>query len=90
MRVNIYAEELTTEVEVIEKHVDTKTFYGIRLYLESSNKLHQTPTDDDRSAVTFWVPFHTGRSQFSELLDVFTVIKAELLQLRLKVDGKTE
>lgn len=56
MRVNVYREELTTDVEVVDVHVPEKntTYYGVRLYLASSNKLHNTPDDDDRSAVTIW------------------------------------
>lgn len=33
MRINVYAEELTDRVEIVEKEVDGKHFYGIRLYL---------------------------------------------------------
>ena len=60
MRINLYSEELTEDVQLIEKADDVGedgslvTFYGARLYLESSSKMHQSPTDDDRSAVTFW------------------------------------
>jgi hypothetical protein len=60
MRVNVYSEELTDDVRLIEKRDivgedgDLVTFHGIRLFLESSDKMHTTPTDDDRSAVTFW------------------------------------
>jgi hypothetical protein len=60
MRVHIYDEELTGDVELITKNDvigedgEPTTFYGVRFYLESSDKLHQTEHDDDRSAVTFW------------------------------------
>ncbi len=62
MRVNIYAEELTTDTEVVTSTVTddefgTRTFYGIRFYLHSSDTLHHSPDDDDRSAVTLWVPW---------------------------------
>lgn len=56
MRVNVYAEETTRRVEIVETTADTgATFIGVRFYLESSPKLHHTPNDDDASAVTFWV-----------------------------------
>jgi hypothetical protein len=60
IRLNIYAEELTDEVEVTTKTVfDAKfgerTFYGVRLFLKSPEELHADPADDDRSAITFWV-----------------------------------
>ena len=63
MRVNVYAEEITEEYEVIQKTADTgATFIGVRFYLESADKLHHSKSDDDRSAVTFWV--RSGRFGF--------------------------
>lgn len=49
MRINVYTEELTNEVEVIEKD----GFHGLRFYLKSPDTLHRGD-DDDRSAITFW------------------------------------
>ncbi len=62
MRINVYAEELTDEVELVSKDVSDakfghRTFYGIRVYLKSPEELHSDPEDDDRSAITFWVPW---------------------------------
>lgn len=60
MRINVYAEELTTEVEVIRKAPENhpaEEFRGIRMYLRSPNELHADPDDDDRSAITIWVPW---------------------------------
>lgn len=58
MRINVYSQELTKEVVVISKKADDTgiTYYGIRLYLHSPNLLHHTEQDDDRSAITFWIP----------------------------------
>lgn len=61
MRVNIYSQELTTDIELVEKAgYDEKSepamFQGVRLYLHSPELLHHTPLDDDRSAVTIWLP----------------------------------
>ena len=57
MRVNVYSQELTDEVIVIEKKSNTGLIYtGIGLILHSSEKLHHPPRDDDRSAVVFWLP----------------------------------
>jgi hypothetical protein len=57
MRINIYSQELTKEVTTVAKTADTGiTYYGIRLYLASPDILHHTPEDDDRSAITFWIP----------------------------------
>ncbi len=50
MRINIYTEELTDEVEVVEKG----GFHGLRFYLKSPEELHHDADDDDRSAITFW------------------------------------
>ena len=56
MRVNIYSEELTEEVQMVETTTPNgNKFLGVRFVLESTNKLHNTPDDDDRSAVTFWL-----------------------------------
>ena len=57
MRLNIYSQELTKEVAPVEKTADTGiTYYGVRLMLASPQILHHTPEDDDRSAITFWIP----------------------------------
>lgn len=48
---------MTEEVRLVEKTADTGiTHFGVRAYLASPNLLHHTPEDDDRSAITFWVP----------------------------------
>lgn len=62
MRINVYAEELTADTELVTKKVTdekfgTRTFYGLRVYLKSPSELHADPEDDDRSAITFWVPW---------------------------------
>lgn len=63
MRVNVYAEEITDQVQVLEKKIDGVTFTGIRFYLHLpvtvEGKQHRgpfehRPGDDDSSAVTFW------------------------------------
>lgn len=57
MRINVYSQELTKEIELVSKTADTGiTYYGIRLYLASPDILHHTAEDDDRSAITFWIP----------------------------------
>jgi len=57
MRVNVYAEEYPTDrrVERVRKTADTgRVFFGVRIFLESPDALHDSPDDDDRSAITFW------------------------------------
>jgi hypothetical protein len=61
MRVNLYSQELTNECELTSKEWinsqgERASFYGIRLFLRSPEELHFTETDDDRSAVTIWLP----------------------------------
>lgn len=57
MRVNVYSQELTDEVLLIEKKSNTGVVYhAAQLVLHSSDRLHHPPQDDDRSAVTFWLP----------------------------------
>lgn len=69
MRVNVYAEEITDRVELVEKD----GFTGIRFYLylpvtTVEGDQHQGPFihhagDDDSAAVTFW-----GKRQLKEML----------------------
>jgi hypothetical protein len=60
MRINVYDEEMTFDAElVIKEGVIGEdgipcTFYGLRVYLKGADELHNTPFDDDRSAITFW------------------------------------
>lgn len=57
MRINVYSQELTDEVLLIEKPSNTgTTYHAAQLVLHSSEQLHHPPQDDDRSAVTFWLP----------------------------------
>lgn len=57
MRINVYSQELTDEVLPLSKVSNTGlTYSAVQLMLHSSDKLHHPPADDDRSAVTFWLP----------------------------------
>ena len=57
MTTNVYSQELTTEVNLIHKKSNTGLVYSaVQLMLHSSDKLHHPPQDDDRSAVTIWLP----------------------------------
>jgi hypothetical protein len=57
MRINVYSQELTSEVHLINKVSNTDLIYSaVQIILHSSDKLHHPPEDDDRSAVTFWLP----------------------------------
>ena len=72
MRINIYSQEFTKEVELVSKvAADTGiTYFGVRIYLASPDILHHTDEDDDRSAITFWIPNARGFSP-DDLSDVF-------------------
>jgi hypothetical protein len=64
MRVNVYSQELTSEVGTVEKKSNTGLVYSaVQLMLHSSPMLHHPPQDDDRSAVTFWLPKSTERRE---------------------------
>lgn len=67
MRVNIYAEEISDDIEIIEKVTPEGTFTGLRMFLylpvtlrgrtepeQVRGKFMHHPDDDDSSAVTFW------------------------------------
>ncbi|HEY4723498.1 MAG TPA: hypothetical protein VII92_16705 [Anaerolineae bacterium] len=57
MRVNVYSQELTDEIKLIHKESNTGIVYwAVQLMLHSSGMLHHPPEDDDRSAVTIWLP----------------------------------
>jgi hypothetical protein len=77
MRINVYSQELTKEVRRIAKvSEDGPTYYGVRLYLASPSILHHTAEDDDRSAITFWIP-HARSFTPDDLREVF-IAAAEL------------
>jgi len=66
MRVNVYSQELTDEIALISKDGtdsagERATFQAVRLYLRSADELHFGADDDDRSAVTIWLPKSADR-----------------------------
>lgn len=64
MRINVYSQELTDEVKTLEKVSNTGLVYSaVQLMLHSSPLLHHPPHDDDRSAVTIWLPKSGARRQ---------------------------
>jgi hypothetical protein len=72
MRLNVYAEEIPSDInfadpvaELLTKQARNGTTYeAVRMFLHSSDRLHQTPMDDDRSAITFWLPDSIERREF--------------------------
>jgi hypothetical protein len=74
VRLNVYAEEITGETELVRKVVDTgRVYVGIRVFLRSPDVLHVTENDDDRSAVTFWVQPETMSAKTA--LNVFDAMR---------------
>lgn len=73
MRINVYAEEITDAVEIIEKTTPDGTFTGVRFWLElpvtlpdgsqAQGRFIHRPGDDDSSAITFW-----GKKKLKEAL----------------------
>lgn len=64
MRINVYSQELTDEVQVFNKTSNTGLIYSaVALMLHSSERLHHPPQDDDRSAVTIWLPKSAERRE---------------------------
>lgn len=85
MRINVYAEELTQETIQVSKVVDAgqpneRTFYGVRLFLKSPEELHHTPNDDDRSAITLWVPWTREKGNDPEFVE--TLLKRLVARLQ--------
>lgn len=64
MRINVYSQELTDEINTVEKESNTGLVYSaVQIMLHSSPMLHHPPRDDDRSAVTFWLPKSSERRE---------------------------
>lgn len=84
MRINVYGEEITNEVEIIRQRDNKdKVFYGVRFYLESPGSLSRTPPDDDRSAVTFWIPqAPSGKHQVNWFHSIFETATAKIEELK--------
>lgn len=83
MRINVYSQELTSEVILVEKPSNTGvTYHAAQLVLHSSPMLHHPPADDDRSAVTFWLPKSQSRreemaSAFERIAQIFRTAPPE-------------
>lgn len=77
MRINVYSQELTDEVIQITKGSNTGVeYHAAQLVLHSSPMLHHPPMDDDRSAVTFWLPKSPHRREsmakaFEKIAEIF-------------------
>jgi hypothetical protein len=80
MRLNVYSQELTPtkgpHIELITKVAEETVdgvpllYSAVRMYLESPERLHYAEGDDDRSAITFWLPKSKGRrEQFALILE---------------------
>lgn len=75
MRVNVYSQELTGEVNLVHKESNTGLIYSaVQMMLHSSEMLHHPPADDDRSAVTFWLP--KSKERRDELAQAFEEMAA--------------
>lgn len=92
MRINVYAEELDPShaPELVNKTVTdekfgTRTFYGVRVWLLSPPELHNDPEDDDRSAITFWIPWTRSRGHAPMILA--HILEAMAAEARNVEDG---
>lgn len=89
MRINVYSQELTSEVKMLSKESDGKIsegdpicYHAAQLMLHSSPMLHHPPMDDDRSAVTFWLPRSAARREemakaFERIAEIFRTAPSE-------------
>jgi len=81
MRINVYSQEITNEVQVEEKVSNTGlTYTAVRMILHSSDMLHHPPADDDRSGVTFWLPKTAARRE--DLAQTFERMAAAVREAR--------
>jgi hypothetical protein len=82
VRINVYSQELTPETIMVEKASNTGvTYHAAQLILHSSDRLHHPPDDDDRSAITFWLPRSSYRREmiamaFEDLAEIFRTAPA--------------
>jgi hypothetical protein len=95
MRVNVYAEELTDRVEIVEKVINGVTFTGLRMYMylpvtlkagtkeesQLSGPFIHGENDDDSAAITFW-----GKSDLRETL----MIALNILNIHYDERSKNE
>lgn len=83
MRINVYSQELISEVIHVEKESNTGTVYhAAQLILHSTERLQHPPQDDDRSAVTFWLPKSPDRREqmaqaFEKIAKIFREAKVD-------------
>lgn len=60
MRINVYSQELLLDprsILIVSQKADNGIVYsGVRMFQYSSDRLHDTMDDDDRTAITFWLP----------------------------------
>jgi hypothetical protein len=83
VRINIYSQELILDgdrpLELITQEADTNVVYsGVRIYLKSPEALHDRPGDDDRSAITFWLPkSQRNRFELEALFDAMSAMVSE-------------
>lgn len=79
MRINVYSQELTNEARLISKGANTGIeYHAVQLMLHSSPMLHHPPADDDRSAVTIWLPRTQARREaLAETLERMAAIVRE-------------
>lgn len=64
MRINVYAEEISNDIEIIEKTTPDGDFTGLRMFMylpvtlpngeQAAGKFMHHPGDDDSAAITFW------------------------------------
>jgi hypothetical protein len=87
MRTNIYSQELILDdtdraLMIVTKESDTGVVYsGIRMFLHSSDKLHDTDDDDDRSAITWWLPKSTkNRRALMQLFSLMALMVDDIEQ----------
>ena len=85
MRINVYSQELTDEVLPVSKISNTGIEYkAVQFVLHSSPMLHHPPADDDRSAVTFWLP--QSERGLGELMAAFSKAR-QIVARELNIDS---
>lgn len=76
MRINVYSQEIIPEVDCGVSPSNTGVLYSyVRMFFHSSDKLHHPPQDNDRSAITLWLPkSQDRRDALAEALENMAVM----------------
>lgn len=69
MRVNVYAEEMTDRVDIVEKSINGQVFTGLRIYLELPVTLKAHTSEESQVSGPFIHREKSGKRSDDKMLD---------------------